>query len=146
LGSKKDGEVRTIAFLDTKIGYPAADNMGASKLSYPESIRIINIPSVLRLSPHHINVAFKLGADGVFIGQGFEAESCGEDFESVEAKLNKLSEDVLKLGVDPARLKIYRVYIPHFVGLHKRLISFDQAIRINDAHKRQLTEVEIGSE
>ena len=146
LANKKDGEVRTIAFLDTKIGYPAADNMGASKLSCPESIRIINIPSVLRLSPYHINAAFELGADGVFIGQGFEAESCGEDFESVEAKLNKLSDDVLKLGVDPARLKIYRVYIPHFVGLHKRLILFDQAIRTNDMQKRQLAEVELGSE
>ncbi len=145
LENKKHGEVRTIAFLDTKIGYPAADNMGASKLSYPDSIRIINVPSVLRLCPHHINTAFKLGADGVFIGQGFEAESCGEDFETVEAKLNKLNDDVLKLGVDPARLKIYRVYIPHFVGLHKRLISFDLAIRANSEHKTQLVEVETDS-
>ncbi len=134
-----------IAFLDKKIGYPAADNMGASKLSYPDSIRIISVPSVLRLSPHHIYTAFGLGSDGVFIGQGFEAESCGEDFETVEAKLNKLSADVQKLGVDPARLKIYRVYIPHFVGLHKRLISFDQAIRANSVNKGQLVEARMDS-
>jgi heterodisulfide reductase subunit A-like polyferredoxin/coenzyme F420-reducing hydrogenase delta subunit len=141
LEDKKDGDVRMIAFLDKKIGYPAADNVGASKFSYPDSIRIISVPSVLRLSPNHINTAFGLGADGVFIGQGYEAESCGEDFEIVEAKLNKLGADVQKLGVDPARLKIYRVYIPHFVGLHKRLISFDQAIRANSVYKSQLVEV-----
>jgi hypothetical protein len=37
------------------------------------------------------------------------------------------------------------VYIPHFVGLHSRLISFDHAIRINGVSKGQLAEVEVGS-
>ncbi|MGZ4932947.1 MAG: FAD-dependent oxidoreductase [Halobacteriota archaeon] len=131
LAGKAKGEIRNIAFLDSKIGYAAADNIGASKLQYPSSVRIISVPSVLRLAPRHIDLAFKLGADGVFIGQGFEAESCGENFESVESKLNNLSASVAQLGINPARLKIYRVYIPHFVGLHKRLMQFDEGIRQN---------------
>ena len=131
LAGKTKDEVRNIAFLDEKIGYAAADNIGASKLQYPASVRIISVPSVLRLAPRHIDLAFKLGADGVFIGQGFEAESCGENFENVEMRLNRLSEDAAQLGVDPARLKIYRVYIPHFVGLHKRFLKFDESIKRN---------------
>ncbi len=131
LSGKEKDEIRNLAFLDSKIGYAAADNIGASKLQYPSSVRIINVPSVLRLAPRHIELSFKLGADGVFIGQGFEAESCGENFESVESKLNDLSNNVTQLGIDPARLKIYRVYIPHFVGLHKRLMQFDASIRRN---------------
>jgi coenzyme F420-reducing hydrogenase delta subunit len=70
-----------------------------------------------------------MGADGVFIGQGFEAESCGESFENVQTKLNDLSTKAAELGVDPTRLKVYRVYIPHFVGLHKRLMQFDDNIK-----------------
>ncbi len=132
LAGKTKGEVRNIAFLDARIGYAAADNIGASKLRYPSSVRIISVPSVLRLAPHHIELAFKLGADGVFIGQGFEAESCGENFESVESKLNNLSVNVARLGIDPTRLKIYRVYIPHFIGLHKRFMQFDEGIRHNE--------------
>ncbi len=139
LAEKTKGEIRNVAFLDSKIGYAAADNIGASKLQYPSSVRIISVPSVLRLAPRHIDLAFKLGADGVFIGQGFEAESCGESFESVEAKLNTLSASVAQLGIDPSRLKIYRVYIPHFVGLHKRLMQFDESIRQSDEPSDGLT-------
>ena len=136
LSGKSEKEIRNIAFLDTKIGYAAADNIGAARLLYPPSIRIISAPSVLRLGPQHIELAFQLGADGVFIGQGFEAESCGENFESVETRLNDLSKKVVERGIDPARLKIYRVYIPHFVGLHKRLMQFDGKIK----HTREIQE------
>jgi F420-non-reducing hydrogenase iron-sulfur subunit len=136
LADKGKKEIRNIAFLDTKIGYAAADNIGAARLRYPPSIRIISVPSVLRLAPQHIELAFQLGADGVFIGQGFEAESCGENFESVETRLNDLSKKVVQRGIDPERLKIYRVYIPHFVGLHKRLMQFDDKIK----HTREMQE------
>ncbi|MGA3359813.1 MAG: hydrogenase iron-sulfur subunit, partial [Halobacteriota archaeon] len=103
------------------------------------SIRIISVPSVLRLAPQHIELAFQLGADGVFIGQGFEAESCGENFESVETRLNDLSKQVVQRGIDPTRLKIYRVYIPHFVGLHKRLMQFDDKIKETGEIEEELT-------
>jgi F420-non-reducing hydrogenase iron-sulfur subunit len=138
LADKGKKEIRNIAFLDTKIGYAAADNIGAARLRYPPSIRIISVPSVLRLAPHHIELAFHLGADGVFIGQGFEAESCGENFESVETRLNDLSKKVAEHGIDPERLKIYRVYIPHFVGLHKRLMQFDDKIKYTSKMQEEL--------
>jgi coenzyme F420-reducing hydrogenase delta subunit len=129
LAGKSKHEIRNIAFLDSKIGYAAADNIGESRLRYPPSIRIVSVPSVLRLAPQHIELAFQMGADGVFIGQGFEAESCGENFESVQTRLNDLSSKAAQLGIDPVRLKIYRVYIPHFVGLHKRMMQFDGNIK-----------------
>jgi heterodisulfide reductase subunit A-like polyferredoxin/coenzyme F420-reducing hydrogenase delta subunit len=138
LAGKGKHEIRNIAFLDSKIGYAAADNIGESRLRYPPSIRIVSVPSVLRLAPQHIELAFQMGADGVFIGQGFEAESCGESFESVQTKLNDLSTQVAQLGVDPARLKIYRVYIPHFVGLHKRLMQFDDNIKRRSETQEEL--------
>jgi heterodisulfide reductase subunit A len=138
LAGKGEKEIRNIAFLDSKIGYAAADNIGAARLRYPPSVRIIKVPSVLRLAPQHIELAFQLGADGVFIGQGFEAESCGENFESVDARLNDLSKKAVARGIDPARLKIYRVYIPHFVGLLKRLMQFDDNIRQARAVQEEL--------
>jgi hypothetical protein len=51
-------------------------------------------------------------------------------------RLNDLSKKVVQRGIDPARLKIYRVYIPHFVGLHKRLMQFDGKIK----HTREIQE------
>jgi len=100
----------------------------AQHAQLPPSIRIISVPSVLRLAPQHIDLAFQLGADGVFIGQGFEAESCGEDFESVETRSTILSKKLYSAGSIRAT-KDYRVYIPHFVGLHKRLMQFDGKIK-----------------
>lgn len=60
-----------LVFLDN-IGYTAADNIGVNRLSYPESLHIIKVISVNRVSPRHIRYALENGADGVFIGEFLE--------------------------------------------------------------------------
>ena len=68
LKDKKPDENRIIAFLDS-VGYVSADNIGINKITVPSSVRIIKIPSMNRIMPKHILHAFKMGADGIIMGE-----------------------------------------------------------------------------
>jgi len=61
---------KIIAFLDENIAYVAADNAGVNRVAYPSSVRIIRVPSIMRLEPKHLIHALNNGASGVFLGDG----------------------------------------------------------------------------
>jgi NAD-dependent dihydropyrimidine dehydrogenase PreA subunit len=50
---------RLVAFLDEKIAYVAADNVGVNRIAYPPEVRIVRVPSVMRLESRHRLHAFK---------------------------------------------------------------------------------------
>ena len=63
-GCLKDDGGKVLAFLDNKIGYVAADNAGTNRLRYPDDVRIISVPSVLRLEPRHLSMRSRKGREG----------------------------------------------------------------------------------
>ncbi|MGZ7044590.1 MAG: hydrogenase iron-sulfur subunit, partial [Methanobacterium sp.] len=123
LKDKKEDERRILAFVDY-IGYVASDNIGINRISYPESIRIIRIPSINRLMPEHILYAFENGADGVFLGEYPDDLM----YPAILEKVMEIRSELLKNSIDPDRLMYYKVYVPYFRGLANKLTEFDKQV------------------
>ena len=123
LRNKRQNEVRILAFLDD-VGYVSADNMGINKVPCPDSIRIIKIASINRLTPEHILHAFREGADGIILGEYPDNPM----YKKSQEKVKLLKAELLENGIDPKRLGFYKVYIPYFRGLAKNFRNFDRII------------------
>lgn len=123
LKDKKDGEKRILAFMDY-IGYVASDNIGINRISYPESVRIIRITSINRLTIKHILYAFENGADGIFLGE------YPDDlvYPDIQEKVHEFKAELIKNGIDPDRLMFYKVYAPYFRGLAAKFEEFNKQI------------------
>ena len=86
--------------------YAGADLAGTSRLSYPESIRIIRVPCSGRVNPQFIMRAFQNGADGVLIGGCHPGDchySTGNMF--TRRRLMIARRFIEYLGIDPRRLQ-----------------------------------------
>ncbi|AUB58631.1 disulfide reductase [Methanobacterium sp. MZ-A1] len=123
LKHKDNSERIILTFLDN-VGYLAADNMGINKINYPESIRIIKLPSVNRLMMKHILYAFENGADGIFLGEYPDDIM----YPHIKEKVKQLKKVLEESNINPNRLTLHRVYIPYFRGLANKLTLFDQKI------------------
>ena len=123
LKERKEGERRILAFVDY-IGYVAADNIGINRISYPESVRIIRVPSINRLMPKHILFAFENGADGIFLGE-YPDEVL---YSSIQEKVDEFKAALVKNSIDTDRLMYYKVYAPYFRGLANKLTEFDKQV------------------
>ncbi|MCK9150703.1 ferredoxin:CoB-CoM heterodisulfide reductase subunit HdrA [Methanobacterium alcaliphilum] len=119
LSDKKEGEIRILAFLDN-VGYTAADTIGNNRLSYPEAIRIIRIPSINRIMPEHLLFAYENGADGILMAE--YPDECM--LEAHKAKMKELSDFVDNKGIAPDRLRFYKAYAPHYRGLAQQFENF----------------------
>ncbi|WP_414469646.1 ferredoxin:CoB-CoM heterodisulfide reductase subunit HdrA [Methanobacterium sp. ACI-7] len=123
LDDKTDDERRILAFVDY-IGYVAADNIGINRISYPDSVRIIRVPSITRLMPKHIIYAFENGADGIFLAEYPDDIM----YPAIEEKVHEIRSELLKNSIDPDRLMYYKVYAPYFRGLANKLTEFDRQV------------------
>ncbi len=123
LKDKKPDENRIIAFLDS-VGYVSADNIGINKINVPSSVRIIKIPSMNRIMPKHILHAFKMGVDGIIMGE----YPYNPMYSHTKDKIKGLKEELVKNNINPDRLAFYKVYIPYFRGLANKFKDFDDEI------------------
>ena len=125
------GTGTVITFLDSEIAYAAADNMGKNRLKYPSEVRIIKVPSILRLELKHVLRAFKNGAAGVFLGDGTGNAAGSHVSEKLIFKIKELKEGVQKAGIDPELVCFYEAYLPHYNGLALKLKEFSSLINKN---------------
>jgi len=123
------GGARTIAFLDENIAYVAADNAGINRAGYPGSIRIIRVPSIMRLEPKHLLYAFRGGASGIFLGDGTTNSPEGAIKANVAKRVEALKKALAAEGVDPDRIFYYEAYLPHYRGLAARMEQFESRLR-----------------
>ncbi len=121
-------EPRIIAFLDESIAYVAADNAGVNRISYPSSVRIIRVPSVMRLEPKHLIHAFDKGVTGVFLGDGTANALNGAVKANVAKRVEELKRFAGEAGIQPERIYYYEAYLPHFRGLAAKLEAFAQCL------------------
>ncbi len=59
--------IKIVSFLCNWCSYGAADLAGVSRLEYPADIRVIRIPCSGRMSPKFVLLAFREGADAVWV-------------------------------------------------------------------------------
>lgn len=125
-----DGQLRSgpvvLAFLDRDIAYVAADNMGMNHLNYPDDIRIIRVPSILRLEVAHLLHAFKSGVKGIFLGDGTGNALGSSMVSKLTEKVDELREGVKSSGINPERVMFYEAYLPHHKGLSKKFKEFSE--------------------
>jgi len=122
-GMLSDGP-RILAFLDESIAYAAADSAGVNRLAYPSSIRIIRLPSIMRLEPEHLIYALKNGAAGIFLGDGTTNSPEGAVKANVAKRVEELKKVLAREGIDPGRIFYYEAYLPHYRGLAMRMEQF----------------------
>ena len=117
-----------ITFLDNDIAYVAADNMGLNRLNYPSEVRIIKIPSILRLEVKHLLYAFRMGTLGIFLGDGTGNIAGNLTDEKLIEKVQELKEGVSKAGISPEKIFFYPAYLPHHKGLASKLKDFSKLL------------------
>jgi F420-non-reducing hydrogenase iron-sulfur subunit len=62
-----DFEPQIIAFCCRHCAYAAADLAGSLRLSYPPSVKVVEVPCTGRVDALHMLRAFEGGADGVIV-------------------------------------------------------------------------------
>ena len=60
-------EPRIVAFCCRHCAYAAADLSGGLRISYPPSVRVLELPCTGRLDVLHVLRTFEDGADGVIV-------------------------------------------------------------------------------
>jgi heterodisulfide reductase subunit A len=109
-----------VAFLCKWSAYNAADQAGYERLSYPEKVRIIQVPCTGRVDPQLILSTFALGAKGVLLG-GCYPDGCHYSAGNFKARRRvSLTKAVMRsMGIDPKRIKI------EWIGVHesKKLVD-----------------------
>jgi heterodisulfide reductase subunit A len=136
-GYLSNGTPAVIAFLDKEIAYTAADNMGKNRLNYPSEVRIIKVPSILRLESKHILHAFKMGAAGIFLGDGTGNAAGSQVSERLMLKVEELKDELEKAGIGPERIYFYEAYLPHYKGLASKLKEFSSLVKDRSYNKNK---------
>lgn len=99
-----------IGFCCKFCAYAAADLAGSMRLSYPSSIKIVQVPCTGRIDLIHILKALEEGADGVMVAGCLEGE-CHFLTGNLKARkrvnhVRKILEDI---GIEPARVEMFNL-------------------------------------
>ena len=128
-GSLSSGEPLILAFLDEKIAYVAADNIGVNRQDYPVEVRIIRISSIMGLELEHILYALENGAVGIFLGDGTGNASGSQVKEKLRDKVEELKSGVASVLIELDRIWFYEAYLPHYKGLASNLKEFRDSLK-----------------
>ena len=125
LNDKASEEIRIIAFVDKNVGYTGMDFLGLDRVNYPESIRIVPIPSTAILGPKHFLYAFGLGADGVLVIEG--QEEIDEKF--TKKRMTDVGRLLTESGIEGMRVRYSHVPLPVYKKSAELFTIFTERIR-----------------
>jgi len=102
-----DFEPRIIGFCCNWCAYAGADLAGVSRLQYPPNLKMIRLMCSGAVDPLYILKAFRLGADGVFVG-GCHPGDCHylEGNYKTRRRVLLLKKLLLQLGIESERLRL----------------------------------------
>jgi heterodisulfide reductase subunit A len=130
LANKKEGETKIIVFADDTCTYRLADSVGTAKLSYSSDAIIIKVPSGSRVTPKMVLESFKLGADGVFIGECEDKTSpyphSGEVIRKNVSLLKKILEEE---GIAPDRITFVQFVTVMLKGFINEIDTLAEFVR-----------------
>lgn len=125
LADKKPDEVRIIAFVEKTIAYTGTDFLGLDRMHYPQSVRILAIPSTAIISSRHIFAAFVMGADGVILIEG-QPEV---DSKFTRKKMEDTKSAIEELGIESERIYYSLVELPAYKKIGNLFSSHAEMIR-----------------
>jgi heterodisulfide reductase subunit A len=111
--NKKQGELRVVAFVEKTIGYTGVDFLGLDRARYPESVRVIPVPTTAFLGLGHILDAFAAGADGVIVIEG--TQDVDEAF--TRKRMEEYKDELEEIGVDGIRLYYSIIQLPAYKNI-----------------------------
>ncbi|MBF0379230.1 MAG: hydrogenase iron-sulfur subunit [Desulfamplus sp.] len=103
-------EPQIIGFCCKYCAYAAADLAGSMRLSYPSSIKIVQVPCTGRIDVIHILKALEEGADGVMVAGCLEGE-CHFLTGNLKAKkrVKSVSKILQDIGIESERVKMFNL-------------------------------------
>ena len=103
-------EPKIIGFCCKFCAYAAADLAGSMRISYPSSIKIIQVPCTGRIDVIHILKALEEGADGVMIAGCLEGE-CHFLEGNLKAKkrVQMVKHILTQINMEPERVQMYNL-------------------------------------
>jgi heterodisulfide reductase subunit A len=125
LAEKAAGEVRVVAFVDKNVGYTGMDFLGLDRTNYPESVRIVAVPSTAILSKKHVLAAFAYGADGVLVIEG--SEEIDEKF--TKKRMIEMGREFGQFGIESMRVRYSYVPLPVYKKAAELFTMFTDRIK-----------------
>jgi heterodisulfide reductase subunit A len=125
LAEKQAGEVRIIAFVDRNVGYTGMDFLGLDRTNYPETIRIVAVPSTAIIGLKHILYAFAYGADGILVIEG--SEEIDEKF--TKKRMIDMGKELAKYGIESMRVRYSYVPLPVYKKAAELFTMFTDRIK-----------------
>jgi len=124
LADKAAGEVRIVAFVDENVGYTGMDFLGLDRTNYPESVRIVAVPSTAILGLKHLLCAFAFGADGVLVIEG--SQEIDEKF--VKKRMIDVGRELAQYGIESMRVRYSYVPLPVYKKAAELFVMFVERI------------------
>lgn len=110
LADKKPNEVRIITFVEGTIAYAGTDFLGLDRIRYPQSVRIVAIPSTAIIGLRHILSAFAMGTDGIILIEGQHEV----DAKFTRKRMEDIESSIEKLGIESERIYYSLVELPAY--------------------------------
>ena len=125
LTDKKPDEIRIIAFVDKNVGYTGMDFLGLDHVNYPESIRIVAVPSTAIIGRKHLLYAFAFGADGILVIEG--QQDIDERF--TKKRMIDMSRSLAEFGIKSMRVRYSYVPLPVYKKAADLFTRFTERIK-----------------
>jgi heterodisulfide reductase subunit A len=125
LMDKAPDELRIVAFVDKSVGYTGMDFLGLDRVNYPESVRIISVPSTAIIGLKHLLYAFAFGADGVLVIEG--QQDIDEKF--TKKRMIDLGRAFAEYGIESMRVRYSYVPLPVYKKAAELFGMFTERIK-----------------
>ncbi|MDH5783743.1 MAG: hydrogenase iron-sulfur subunit [Candidatus Bathyarchaeota archaeon] len=125
LMDKEPNEVRVVAFVDKNVGYTGIDFLGLDRVNYPQSIRIVAVPSTAIIGLKHLLYAFAFGADGVLVIEG--QQDIDEQF--TKKRMIEMRRSLEEVGIKSMRVRYSYVPLPVYKKAAELFTMFTERIK-----------------
>jgi len=125
LAEKQLGEIRIVAFVDKNVGYTGMDFLGLDRTNYPDSVRILSVPTTAILGLKHLLYAFAFGADGVLVIEG--TQEIDEKF--TKKRMIDMGRELAKYGIENMRVRYSYVPLPVYKKAAELFTMFTDRIK-----------------
>ncbi len=125
LMDKAPDELRIVAFVDKSVGYTGMDFLGLDRVNYPESVRIVSVPSTAIIGLKHLLYAFAYGADGILVIEG--QQEIDEKF--TKKRMIDMGRAFAEYGIESMRVRYSYVPLPVYKKAAELFGMFTERIK-----------------
>jgi coenzyme F420-reducing hydrogenase delta subunit len=101
------------------------DFLGLDHVNYPESIRIVHVPSTAILGLKHLLYAFAFGADGILVIEG--QQDIDEKF--TKKRMIEIGRSLAEFGIESMRVRYSYVPLPVYKKAADLFTRFTERIK-----------------